>query len=110
MRLWTSNMWWELLFMILIPALIGLLIGIAGCVGVDPSASQGAPTLNTALTAKEIRTAVVTAINSNASIVNDLWPVVAMLFIGVAGLVVVRVLNAQQTKDIKEHTENCTYS
>lgn len=108
MRPWTSDMWWELLFFVILSAVaLGLLFG---CIGVDPSASQGDPTLNTALTAKEIKTAVVTAINSNASIVNDMWPVVAMLFIAVAGLVGIKFLNTAQTKDIKEHTENCTHS
>ncbi len=89
-----------------------LLIAVAqwGCIGVEPSATQGDPTVTPTMTAGDIETAVQTAINSNASIVNDLWPIVAMLFIGVAGLVLVKRFNTKQTQDIKEHTENCTHS
>ena len=87
-----------------------LLISIAqlGCVGVDPSASMDSATVTPRLSAEQIQTAVQTAINSNASIVNDLWPIVAMLLIGVGGLVLilVRVFNTAQTREIKEHIRN----
>ncbi len=97
---------WELVFFGLI-ALVIALVALAGCIGVDPSASQGDVTMPTALTAETIETAVQTAINSNASIVNDMWPVVAMCFIAVAGLVTFMVLTKRQTQEIREHVEKC---
>lgn len=86
-----------------------LFIAIAqwGCVGVDPSASMGDSTITPRLTAGDIETAVQTAINSNASIVNDLWPIVAMLFIAVAGLVLVKRFNTVQTQEVKDHVDKC---
>ena len=99
---------WEVLCCVTIVLILLCLVN--GCVAVDPSSSMRDATINPALTAETIETAVQTAINSNASIVNDLWPIVAMLFIGVGGLVMVKKLNKDQTKDIKEHTENCTHS
>lgn len=111
MRPWNEDMWWETCFLVFCLAVcLFLWMSATGCVGVDPSASMGDAIIAPALTAQQIKTAVVTAINSNASIVNDLWPLVAMAFIGVAGLVAMKKLNTRQTKEIKEHTENCTHS
>lgn len=101
-------MWWE--FIALLIAGVVIANYLFGCVGVDPSARMGNATVDPTLTAETIENAVQTAINSNASIVNDVWPIVAMCFIVVAGLVAVVVLNKRQTKDIKEHTENCIHS
>ena len=111
-RPWTNDMKWELAFVVVfvVATITMILLGTVGCVGVDPSASMGDATITPALTAESIETAVQTAINSNASIVNDLWPIVAMLLIAVAGLVAVKKLNKDQTREIREHTENCTHS
>lgn len=86
----------------------GLLICIpqCGCVGVDPSAAMGKATAEPQLTAAVIKNAVQTAINSNASIVNDLWPVVVMVLIAVVGLVLVKKFNTDQTSEINEHIAN----
>lgn len=103
-RPWTNDMRWEFAFVVILIAVTILMV--AGCVGIDPSASMGDATVTPTLTAETIETAVQTAINSNASIVNDMWPVVAMCFIAVAGLVGVKYLNKRQTEDIRDHIAN----
>ena len=92
MRPWTKDMWWELAWVVaLLTALITILWAV-GCVGIEPSAKMTNPTNDPYLSADNIQTAVQTATNSNASIVNDLWPVVAIVFIGVGGLVLAKRL------------------
>ncbi len=101
MRQSDKSLIWEIAFFVVVCIVITLTI--VGCVGVDPASSMGDATITPALTAEQIQTAVQTAINNNSSVVNDLWPVVVMLFVGVIGIVSVKFLNAQQTKEVKDH-------
>lgn len=88
-----------------------LLIPQCGCVAVDPSASQRDISITPALTAGQIETAIQTAINSNRSTVNDLWPIVVLLVvmmaIAVAGLIYAKKITASQTQDLKDHVDKC---
>ena len=100
-----KEMWQEITLTVLIAILVVTLCN--GCVGVDPTASQTVGVIAPALTAEEIRTVVQTVINSNQSIVNDLWPVVAMVLIAMVGAVVLRWVTLKQTDDIKRHVDEC---
>ena len=91
----------------LMAAVLVLCVPQCGCINPSPSATQGDPTVTPAMTAGDIETAVQTAINSNASIVNDMWPVVAMMLIAVAGIVLVKYMTSKQTEDIKKHVDKC---
>lgn len=78
-----------------------------GCINPSPTANQGDPTVTPTMTAGDIETAVQTAINSNASIVNDMWPVVAMVFIAMIGAVLLLWITHKQTNEIREHVDKC---
>lgn len=88
-----------------------LLIPQCGCIGVDPSARMRDVSVIPKLTAREIETAVQLAINSNSSVVNDLWPFVAVILIGVGGTVWAKKIANKtlelQTQDLKDHVDKC---
>lgn len=89
----TRQTLWEIGFFIVAVLLIATINSLFCACSVlprvqQPSTTSGDVTQTPGITAADIRTAVQTALTNTSTTINDLWPVAAILLIGVVGLVV----------------------
>lgn len=95
----TKQAYWQVvfctLFMVISAIAITTVCAVAVCTGCSvlphvqqPSTTSGDVTQTPQITADEIQTAVQTALTNTSTTINDLWPVAAILLVGLVGLIV----------------------